>query len=127
MFEEQSREKSQSIALRCGDQELLYGELEQRAARLAHRLQTMGAGPNVPVALCLNRSVEMVVGILAVLKAGGAYVLLDPSNPRTRLELILEDCQPKVLLAQSNSLGMALSAEIPTVFMDRDLSEVNDA
>ncbi|MCU1303522.1 MAG: amino acid adenylation domain protein [Candidatus Sulfotelmatobacter sp.] len=127
MFEEQAREKSQSIALRCGDQELLYGELELRAARLAHRLQTMGVGPNVPVALCLNRSVEMVVGILAVLKAGGAYVPLDPANPRPRLELILEDCQPKVLLAQSNSLGMALSAEIPTVFMDRDLSEVNDA
>jgi surfactin family lipopeptide synthetase A len=123
LFHTAAKGNAHATAVRCGNQELTYGELDQRAARLAHVLQTMGVGPGVPVALCLDRSVEMIVGILAVLKAGGAYVPLDPTNPHQRLELILEDCQPQVLLTQQGSAGVALSAKVPTIFMDAALSE----
>lgn len=126
LFRQRAQEKPQAAAVRCGVEELAYGELEQRAGRLARVLQTMGVGPNVPVALCLDRSVEMVVGILAVLRAGGAYVPIDPANPRQRLELILEDCRPKVLLTQRNSVDIPFSAKLPTIFMDEPLPEVRD-
>jgi amino acid adenylation domain-containing protein len=126
LFHEQAQKKTHAAAVRCGDQELTYGELDQRASRLAHVLRKMGVGPNVPVALCLDRSVEMMIAILAVLKAGGAYVPLDPTNPRQRLELILEDCQPKVLLTQQNSVVAALSAKLPTIFVDAALPESNE-
>jgi len=125
LFHEQAQKKSHTTAARCGNQELTYGELDQRTGRLAHFLQTMGVGPNIPVALCLDRSLEMIVGILAVLKAGGAYVPLDPTNPRQRLELILEDCQPKVLLTQHNSVGAAMSAKVLTVFLDTALPDAD--
>ena len=123
LFRKQAQEKAGETAVRCAGEQLAYGELDRRAEKLASVLRTMGVGPNVPVALCLERSVEMVVAILSVLKAGGAYVPLDPANPRARLEAILEDCQPKVLIAQQNSLGMLLSAKVATVFMDEPLPE----
>jgi amino acid adenylation domain-containing protein len=126
LFHAAAQKKPHTTAVRCGNQELTYGELEQRAAGLAHVLQTMGVGPNVPVALCLDRSVEMVVGILAVLKAGGAYVPLDATNPRQRLELILDDCRPNVLLTQQNSVGAEMSAKVPTMFVDAALPETRD-
>jgi aspartate racemase len=123
LFRRQAQEKAGEIAARCAGEHLAYGELDQRAEKLARILQTMGVGANVPVALCLERSLEMVIAILAVLKAGGAYVPLDPANPRARLEAIIEDCQPRVLIAQQNSLGMLLSAKVATVFMDEPLPE----
>jgi aspartate racemase len=121
LFRKQAKEKAHEAAVRCESEELSYGELDQRSEKLARVLRAMGVAANVPVALCLERSVEMVVAILAVLKAGGAYVPLDPANPRARLEAILEDCQPRVLIAQQNSLGMLLSAKVATVFVDEPL------
>jgi surfactin family lipopeptide synthetase A len=126
LFHAAAQEKLHTTAVRCGSQELTYGELDQRATRLAALLRTMGVGPNVPVALCLDRSAEMVVGILAVLKAGGAYVPLDPTNPRQRLELILDDCRPKVLLTQQNSVGARMSVKVPTIFVDAASPETLD-
>ncbi len=126
LFHAAAHKKPHTTAVRCGSQELTYGELDQRTTRLAHVLRTMGVGPNVPVALFLDRSVDMVVGILAVLKAGGAYVPLDPTNPRQRLGLILNDCQPKVLLTQQNSLGAAMPGKVPTIFVDAALAETNE-
>lgn len=123
LFHEEAQKKPHTAAVRCGNQELDYGELDQRSARLARVLQTMGVRPNVPVALCLDRSVEMIVGILAVLKAGGAYVPLDPTNPRQRLQLILEDCQPKALLTRQDSVGASLSAKVRTILVDAVLPE----
>ncbi len=118
LFREQTQQHPHQTAVRCGNQELSYGELDRQAGRLARVLQTMGVRPDVPVALCLDRSVGMLVGILAVLKAGGAYVPLDPSNPMQRLELILRDSQSKVLLTQKDSVGDAFSTKLPTVFID---------
>ena len=122
LFEEEAKKNPRTIAVSCGDQELSYGELEKQAAQLADRLRAAGVGPNVPVALCLERSVEMVVAILAVLKAGGAYVPLDPANPRLRLEAILADCQPKVLLTKKDSVGALLAAKVPAIFLDSVLN-----
>ena len=79
---------------------LTYGELDRRADRVAHRLRRLGVGPEVRVGVCLERSVDLVVGLLAVLKAGGAYVPLDPSYPRERLDFMLRDSRAHLLLTQ---------------------------
>src|SRR5258708_1801464 len=87
-----------ALAVTQGKVSLTYRELDQRASELAHLLQSLGVGPDVVVAIYLNRSPGMVVAALAVLKAGGAYLPLDPSYPAERLEFILKDAQPSVLL-----------------------------
>ncbi|HTQ80792.1 MAG TPA: amino acid adenylation domain-containing protein, partial [Thermoanaerobaculia bacterium] len=84
---------------------LSYGELDSRANRLAHRLRALGVGPEVRVALCTGRTLDRVVGIVAVLKAGGAYVSLDPAYPRERLTYQLEDAGAPVLLTEQRLLG----------------------
>ncbi|WP_449658041.1 amino acid adenylation domain-containing protein, partial [Amazonocrinis nigriterrae] len=87
---------------------LTYRELNLRANQLAHYLKTLGVGPEVLVGICVDRSVEMIVGVLGVLKAGGAYVPLDPSYPKQRLGFMLEDSQLAILLTQERlveSLG----------------------
>jgi amino acid adenylation domain-containing protein len=87
-----------AFALVTEDQTLTYQELNQRANRLARYLQTVGVGPNVLVAVCLERSVDMVVALLGVMKAGGAYVPLDPAYPPLRLAFMLEDTRAPVLI-----------------------------
>jgi amino acid adenylation domain-containing protein len=87
------------------DGRLTYRELAERAGRLAHHLRTMGVGPEVPVALCLDRGPEIAVSILAVLEAGGAYVPIDPHYPRERQEWVLEDSGAKVLLTTQALAG----------------------
>jgi len=88
---------------------LTYGELDCRANRLAHRLRRLGVGPEVRVGVCLERSVDLVVGLLAVLKAGGAYVPLDPSYPQERLDFMLRDSRAHLLLTQ-HQLRLDLSS-----------------
>ena len=119
-FASQAQRKPDAIAIQCGKQRLSYRELKQRADRLARFLQSMGVGPDRAVALCLDRSVEMIVGILAVLRAGGAYVPLDPAYPPERLELMLADCEASVLLTQSSLARPRLSRRIRTVLLDSD-------
>ncbi|MGU9832325.1 condensation domain-containing protein, partial [Pseudomonas sp. LF195] len=105
LIEAQVARAPQAPALRFGDVSLSYAELNRRANRLAHRLIEAGVGPDVLVGLALERSVEMVVGLLAVLKAGGAYVPLDPEYPRDRLAYMLEDSGVKLLLTQAQVLA----------------------
>src|SRR5262249_58030894 len=83
-----------------------YGELEARANQLAHHLRTLGVGPETVVGLCLERSLEMVVGLLGILKAGGAYLPLDPSYPAQRLAFMLADSGAQLLLTTS-ALGLS--------------------
>ena len=83
-----------------------YGELNGRVNRLAHYLVGLGVGPEVLVGMCVERSVEMVVGLLGVLKAGGAYVPLDPTYPRERLGYMLEDAGVSVVLTQRRLSGV---------------------
>lgn len=87
-----------------GEQRLNYAELNRRANRLAHRLIEAGVGPDTLVGLAVERSIEKVIGLLAVLKAGGAYVPLDPEYPRERLAYMLEDSGVKLLLTQAHLL-----------------------
>src|SRR5262245_37945038 len=88
------------IAVSCGGAALTYGELLDRARRLAGHLQALGVGPETRVGICAERSLELVVGVLGTLAAGAAYVPLDPSYPAERLAYMVEDAGVPVLLAQ---------------------------
>src|SRR5207302_3219883 len=90
-----------AVAVVFGDARLSYRELDIRANRLAHHLRALGVGPEVVVGLCLERSLEMVIGLLGILKAGGAYLPLDPDYPRERLAFMLADAGARVLVTQS--------------------------
>ena len=103
-FEEQVRQWPQAVALILDEQRLSYGELNARANRLAHCLIARGVGADVPVGLALERSLDMLVGLLAILKAGGAYLPLDPAAPEERLAHILDDSGVRLLLTQGHLL-----------------------
>ncbi|WP_448651634.1 amino acid adenylation domain-containing protein [Pseudomonas fluorescens] len=105
LIEAQVRRTPQAPALAFAGQQLSYAELNRRANRLAHRLMAAGVGPDVLVGLAVERSIEMVVGLLAVLKAGGAYVPLDPEYPRDRLTYMLQDSGVNLLLTQAHLLA----------------------
>ena len=99
LFEKQAQDTPDRVAIVFQQQQWSYRELNERANRLAHRLKEFGVGPNVLVGILLERSVEMVVGLLGTLKAGGAYVPLDPSFPKSRLAHMVEDSGMRVLIA----------------------------
>src|SRR5947209_536960 len=91
-----------SVALVCGEETLSYRQLEERSNALALYLTAQGAGPETIIAVCLERSAALVIGLLGVLKAGAGYLPLDPSYPRERLDYILSDAQPLLLLTQQS-------------------------
>ena len=109
-----------NIAAVFGDEQLTYRELNQRANQLAHHLQTLGVGPEVLVGLCVERSLEMVVGLLGILKAGGAYIPLDPNYPPERLAMMLTDAQPLVLLSQNHLLDTLPNTSAKIITLDKD-------
>ncbi len=100
LFEAQAERAPDAVAVVCGERRLTYGALNRRANQLARRLQKLGVGPETLVGICVERSLEMVIGALAALKAGGAYTPLDPAYPEERLKFMLNDAQAKVLLTQ---------------------------
>ncbi|PHM11385.1 non-ribosomal peptide synthetase [Nostoc sp. 'Peltigera malacea cyanobiont' DB3992] len=100
LFEEQVELTPDAVAVEFQNQQLTYKQLNYRANQLAHYLRSWGVGADVLVGLCVERSLEMVIGLLGILKAGGAYVPLDPEYPSDRLSFILDDTQVKVLLTQ---------------------------
>lgn len=102
LFEEQVEKAPHATAVMFEKEELTYAELNRRSNQLAHYLRHLGVRPDDRVAICVERGLEMIVGLLGVLKAGGAYVPMDPSYPPERLRFILEDCEPVALLTQSN-------------------------
>ncbi|TMN47696.1 non-ribosomal peptide synthetase, partial [Pseudoalteromonas piscicida] len=104
LFAEQAARFSKKTALVCDGMSLSYGELNRRANQLAHYLKAQGVKPDTLVGLCVERSVDMVVGILGVLKAGGAYVPLDPAYPQARLAYMLSDTNVALVLAQQSVL-----------------------
>ena len=97
LFAEQAARVPDAVAVVYEESELSYGELEQRSNQLAHYLRGLGVGPEVMVGLCVERSLEMVVGLLGILKAGGAYLPLDPGYPADRLAYMLEDARASLL------------------------------
>ncbi len=104
LFEAQAEKTPTAIALVYQNQSLSYYELNQKANQLAHFLQKRGVGPEVPVGICLDRSVEMVISLLGILKAGGAYIPLDPNYPPDRLILMMADSASPLLLTQAHLL-----------------------
>jgi len=103
LLEEQVERTPEAVAVLCGDRQLTYGELNRRGNQLAHFLRKLGVGPEVRVGLCVERSLEMIVGMVGILKAGGAYLPLDPAYPRERLAFMLEDAQVSVLVTSKTS------------------------
>jgi amino acid adenylation domain-containing protein len=118
LFEAQVRRTPQAVALVYGEQVLTYRELNQCANQLAHYLRQLGVGPEVLVGLCMERSVEMVVGLLGILKAGGAYVPLDPSFPAERIAFMLEDAQAPVLLTQQRLVERLPQHDLQLICLD---------
>ncbi|MEA2604640.1 MAG: hypothetical protein QOF89_5632, partial [Acidobacteriota bacterium] len=108
LFAAQARRTPESLALVAGSLTLTYAELAARSARLAAHLQALGAGPEIGVAVCLERTADLIVTLLAVLRAGAFYVPLDPRYPAERLRFLLEDSGARVLVAKSG-----LAAELP--------------
>lgn len=105
LFESQVERTPEAIAIVCEHEQLTYADLNRRANQLAHHLRRLGVGPEVAVGLCMDRSAEMVVGLLGILKAGGYYVPLDPAYPKSRLDFMLQDTQAPVLLTQTRALA----------------------
>ena len=101
-FEVRARERKDAVALKFGENILTYGELDARSNQLAARLRKMGVGPEMPVALYLDRSLEMVVSILGVLKAGGCYVPIDLAYPKDRVAFMMEDAAAGIVLTQAH-------------------------
>ncbi|HXO22436.1 MAG TPA: amino acid adenylation domain-containing protein [Thermoanaerobaculia bacterium] len=120
LFEVWVERAPDSTALVDGDLRLSYRELDQCANRLAHYLQGLGVGANTPVGICMNRSPELVVSVLAVLKAGGTYVPYDPTYPRDRLATMLEDVRLKVLLTREALLERLPERKPRVVCVDHD-------
>jgi amino acid adenylation domain-containing protein len=100
LFEDQVERAPEAVALEFEGRQLTYRQLNESANQLGHHLQTLGVGPDTLVAIQVDRSLEMVVGLLGILKAGGAYVPMDPNYPAERLAFMMADAQPKVLLTQ---------------------------
>jgi len=114
LFEVQVARTPKAVAVVFEDDQLPYSELNERADVLAGKLRALGVGPEVRVGICVNRSVEMLVGLLGVLKAGGCYVPLDPAYPKERIAFMLEDSQASVLLTQ-RTLRDLFKFEIPNL------------
>ncbi|HWE34976.1 MAG TPA: amino acid adenylation domain-containing protein, partial [Isosphaeraceae bacterium] len=115
---EQAARTPDATAVACDDAAIAYRDLESRSNRLARRLRALGVGPEVPVALCAARSVELIVGVLAILKAGGAYVPLDPDYPADRLALMLDDAKAPVLLSDRRTIGTIPTGGASVVLLD---------
>ncbi len=118
LFEQQVDRTPDAVAIVCGREELTYRELDERANQLGHYLRTVGVRPEVRVALCLEPSLEMIVGILSVVKAGGVYVPLDPAYPVERLSYLWNNSEAKILLTQTSL--EAKFRDVAALCLDRD-------
>lgn len=126
LVELQVLQSPNAVAVSFGQEQITYSELNQKANQLAHYLQTLNVGPEVLVGVCLERSLEMFIGLLAVLKAGGAYVPLDPTFPQERLAFMLEDSQLPILLTQQHLLEILPQHEgIHSVCIDADWQSIS--
>ncbi|WP_289500830.1 amino acid adenylation domain-containing protein [Gloeocapsopsis sp. IPPAS B-1203] len=119
MFEAQVMQAPDAVAVVFDNKYFTYQQLNQRANQLAHYLQSLGVGPEVLVGICIERSLEMVVGLLGILKAGGAYVPLEPEYPLERLSFILQETQVEVLLTQKR-LAQSLPTSRALICLDSD-------
>ncbi|WP_046270840.1 non-ribosomal peptide synthetase, partial [Pseudomonas syringae] len=118
MFEAQVERTPEGVAVVHGEQRLTYRELNEQANRLAHALRKQGVQPDSRVGICVERGMEMVVGLLAILKAGGGYVPLDPAYPAERIAYMLQDSAPAAVLAQTATQGLLADVSVPVINLD---------
>ena len=123
-FEQQAGSAPESTALVCNQKRLSYGELNQKANQLAHYLAQMGIGPETRIAICMERSAEMVVALLGVLKAGGAYIPLDPAHPSERMAYMLKDADLALVLTEEHLAQRLPQAGATIVPLDREWNAV---
>ncbi|WP_328973721.1 non-ribosomal peptide synthetase [Streptomyces sp. NBC_00239] len=120
LFERQAALRPEAGAVSYEDTTLTYGETNARANRLARHLVAQGVGPESLVGVCLERSADLVVALLAVLKAGGAYLPIDPDSPADRIAYIVQDAEPVLLVTTStNEVALDLSHDLPLVHLDQ--------
>ncbi len=124
LFEEQVARAAGKTAVTCENLTLTYGELNARANQLAHHLRVLGVGPESLVGVCIDRSLEMAVGILGILKAGAAYLPLDPEYPQDRLSFMIRDARPSVVLTKAKLAGQLFATDSYVVSLDDDWSEI---
>ncbi|HET9442030.1 MAG TPA: amino acid adenylation domain-containing protein, partial [Acidimicrobiales bacterium] len=120
LIEAAARRHGDLVAVEAGDRALTYGQLDRRADRLARRLRALGVGPDVPVGVCLGRSLAMPVALWAVLKAGGSCLPLDPSYPAERLALMVEDAGVAAVVTRDALAGRLPAVDSPVVLLDGD-------
>ena len=120
LFTTRATQTPKATAVTFGGKQLTYTELNSRANQLAHYLRARGVGPDTHVGLYVERSLDMIVGLLGVLKAGGAYVPLDPAYPDQRLAFMLQDAQVKLLLTQAELASDLPQIDAPVLCLDRD-------
>jgi amino acid adenylation domain-containing protein len=125
LFEAQAERSADAIAVVYEHEELSYAELDRRANQLAHHLRSLGVGRETLVAICVERSVEMLVGLLGILKAGAAYVPLDPSYPLSRLTSMLEDSQAPVVITQERLVHVLPAHGQNVICLDRDWETIS--
>ncbi|MDB9432747.1 amino acid adenylation domain-containing protein, partial [Microcystis aeruginosa] len=127
LFESQVERTPDAIAVVFEEQSLTYGELNGRANQLAHYLQKSGVKPDELVGICLERSLDMIVGLLAILKVGGAYVPIDPDYPQERISFMLQDTQVKVILTCESLQTSLPNHQSIVVCLDKDWQQINQA
>ena len=127
LFEKQAAKTPDTTALVFNEASLTYSDLDQRANQLAHYLQTQGVGPDVLVGLCVERSAEMAVAMLAILKAGGAYLPLDPEFPVERLAFIISDANAHLLLTEEHLKDRLPAQTKQTVYLDGLWSRIDNS
>jgi amino acid adenylation domain-containing protein len=125
LFEKQVEKTPDAVAVVFENEQLTYRQLNQRANQLAHYLEKLGVGPEVLVGICVERSLEMIIGILGILKAGGAYVPLDPSYPPQRLAFILKDAQLSILITKQNLVATLPPHQAQVVCIDSDWEKIS--
>jgi amino acid adenylation domain-containing protein len=125
LFEEQLERSPDAIAVVFEGEQLTYRELNTRANQLAHYLRTLGVGPEVLVGICVERSFDMIVGLLGILKAGGAYVPIDHAYPTDRIAYMLDDSQLPVLLTQKQLVASLPEHQARVVCLDSDWEEIS--
>jgi amino acid adenylation domain-containing protein len=123
-FEAQVEQTPEAVAVVCGQEELTYRELNNRANQLAHYLQSLGVKPDTLVAISVERSLEMIVGFLGILKAGGAYIPIDPAYPHERRAYMLQDSQTPVILTQERLVSSLPDHQAQVVRLDADWQDI---
>ncbi|UOB60662.1 amino acid adenylation domain-containing protein [Burkholderia pyrrocinia] len=127
LFEQQVERTPDAVAAVCDDASLTYAELNLRANRLAHRLVELGVVPDALVGVAMERSLDMIVALLAILKAGGAYVPVDPDYPAERVRFMIDNAQLRWLLTQQHLLAALPNTDARVIVVDRDTLELDAA